>query len=81
MTEEFDEFGRANKLVWACSCGKGGTALRRGTEGAGMELERQVGGHLRERGSEGHGVDVGRYFTSARLDRTPRPLLWSEDGR
>jgi hypothetical protein len=75
----FDEFGDAGKLIWACTCGKGGVAFQRGTERARVDLERKVSEHLRQRGNESHRVDVGRYVTSTRLDRQPPPLVWGED--
>lgn len=76
MTEGFDESGNARKLVWACSCGKGGVAAQIGTAGAGADLERQAARHLRDRGAEGHRIDVGGFLGSLQVDPAPRPLLW-----
>jgi hypothetical protein len=79
VAEDFDDSGNARKLIWACTCAKGGVAYQRGTEAAGVMLERDVDAHLRERGNERHQVDVGRYFSSAVLDPAPKPLIWHED--
>ena len=67
------------KLVWVCTCNQGGVTTGRGTEPADAILGRTVAEHLRARGNEGHRIDVGRYYTSARLERRPAPVEWGED--
>jgi hypothetical protein len=67
------------KLVWACTCNQGGVITDRGTDSADTVLGRTAAEHLRTRGNEDHRIDVGRYYTSARLGR-PAPVEWAEDG-
>jgi hypothetical protein len=66
------------KLVWACTCKQGGVITRQGTDSADAVLGRTAAEHLRARGNERHRIDVGRYFTSAKLGR-PAPVEWGED--
>jgi hypothetical protein len=70
----------AERLVWACSCGQGGTVTRCGPNPARAVLEIEAGRHLRERGKEGHGISVGVYATSVCLDPEPKPLVWEATG-
>jgi len=76
--QQWDGPAEDRKLVWACTCGKGGVAFACGPGRARAELERQAGGHLRAREGEGHRVDVGTYSGSLRIDPAPKPLMWHE---
>lgn len=76
--QQWDGPAENRKLVWACTCGKGGVAFACGTTPARAELERQAGGHLRAREGEGHRVDVGEYSGSLRVDPAPKALLWHD---
>lgn len=79
MIGNVTDFNSADKLIWACSCHRGGTVTRSGTTPATAVLETEVRHHLRERGNEGHAVDFGVFEGSARLDRTEPPLVWTRE--
>lgn len=71
------------KLLWACKCGRGGTANLRfdcDAEASRAEVERQVLEHLREDGHDWrHNVHVGMFAESFMMSPDGE-LRWREAG-
>lgn len=64
-------------FIWFCSCSAGGVVKPVGTSSADDQLGQQVAGHLLKPGNQGHAVRYGHVLGTARLDDTPRPVIWT----
>jgi hypothetical protein len=65
----------AKRVVWVCSCRKGGVCTPIGTKLAIDVAKAEAESHLNTREAEGHGITIGLAVAEVSVDRKPRPLV------